>query len=250
MMTVVIWNMQGGGFATGTNKSTILNNFFTKGGGYHDVICIQEATEPLPSFNKTVGEQDGICVFKTTPPQPGQRCSPRFPTDDNTPGIHNYTCYYYKWGDKNARCSLATYVKNGLYNFGVDCGIIQPTFGDTVRPTLWIKVPTADITVANIHLPSGNPVLALKTFQNIREEVKKLSPRRYAVLGDFNIHVTDLEKHQDAKYFQAIVGSTQQSGNTLDYVYYENGPVSFAGPDKTTSSRVPSDHQYLIITFP
>jgi exonuclease III len=250
-MTIVTWNMQGGGFATDTNKAPLLNKFFTKDGGYHDVICIQEATAPLPYFDNKVAETDGIEVFKPSPAQPGQRHSPRFPVSADDPGIHNYICYYYRWGDKNPRCSLATYVKKGLYGFDVDYGIIPPQSNGAVRPTLWIRVPAADMTVANIHLPSGRPGFALKIFLDIQAEIlKKLKTSRYAIIGDFNIPVTDLNSRPDAKYFQAIKGPTQQSGNTLDYIYYEKGEVRFEGADKESAGSVPSDHQFLIITVP
>ena len=56
-MTIVSWNMQGADLDGGITKTAVLYYFFERG---FDVICLQEMTAPLPSFNVRTVLQHGI----------------------------------------------------------------------------------------------------------------------------------------------------------------------------------------------
>jgi exonuclease III len=218
----------------------MLRGFFTKG---YDVICIQEATEQLPSFSKFEGESDGITVYKYTGSP--DSASGRLRTDSSS---HEYTCYVYKWG-ANPRCSLAIYVKNGWTTANRHYGVIKSTIDPSLRPMLWIKVPATNYIICNVHLPSGKPGFAYSNFCNLREQLGS-NFISYVIVGDFNIDAGELHEKckkadDDPNHFHATKAHTHQGGRTLDYVYYKEGSVSFEGCTGTS----PSDHSPIIITL-
>lgn len=233
-ISLVTCNMQGGGGAD-TSKNSLLDNWMQAG---VNVICLQEATNPLGRFE--FSRNDGeIGLYKSPPPlRSGLR-------EQN-----QYTCYYYQFGSGNSRCSLATYVLNGSTTSG-DFGIIitppDPTTGNERRPLIWVKIPIStpipsSLYIGNVHLTSGDPATAKSQFDNFKIGMSSKVP--YVIAGDFNMPLPYIQANfPDHINFRHPPVATHQSGNILDYVYsIETVPIGY-------STGYPSDHRYLSCTL-
>lgn len=218
-----------GGSGRDTAKNDVLYYFMDHG---YDIICLQEATNHLNSFSLHTNGHHGIDIYHQLPSEGGRH-----------PSSNQYTCYFYRWGTGNDRCSLATYVKNG--NIGnTDYGIVE--YYGKGRPMLWVRVNIdfSLVHIGNIHLPSGKVNVANEFFTYFRNHMYSMS-RPFVIAGDFNMDLPYIQANFiDHNYFHHPGIPTQQSGNTLDYVY-STEPVSVDGH----SDAFHSDHRYLKCTI-
>lgn len=217
--TIVSWNMQGGSFQTDVGKATHLKSFMESG---YDCICIQEATEPLPSFSKYIGESPAgnIQVF-TTP-------SPRMP-------LNSYYCYFASWGIGNSRCSMAVYTKRETLNYHLEA------YSNEARPMLVVNLGCC--IVGNVHLTSNNQTEALREFKHYQYRMMQCSRKLPSfIVGDFNMDWDFISGHflekEQTKFHHANV-PTYQSNNMLDYVYCGNPDINIK---MHVSNKLYSDH--------
>ena len=221
-MDIISWNMQGGSFANDTDKASLLEQMM---GNLHvDFICVQGATEPLPSFSEQV----------ETPSFDIQVCKP------SSGHAIGYMCYFHAWGTRNNRCSLAVYT-----NQSVTRAYIKHYRG-TFRPMLVLVTSTC--MVGNVHLISGHKPMALLQFNCFREFLGTQSRKLpWFIVGDFNMDFDFISQnipHPKNLFFHCLPGvATQQSGSTLDYVYNSNPAIQV---DVDVSSASPSDHNIII----
>lgn len=202
-MKILTWNMQGyGGLG---EKPTLLAGLLNK--GEYDVVCLQEATQPLLSF-QCLGTNNGVEIYQLPAPRHGQRAVNQ---------INNYTALYYAWGNVNMRCSLVTYVKN-FADFK-HCGIVHDMNNHNARPMLWTF--HNGLYIGNIHLISGNEPIAIQQFNNFRAVMPAGVP--YCIIGDYNINsfnnrgIISLNNHF---YDVGIYDQSTHTGNAcLDYMY-------------------------------
>ena len=200
-MKILTWNMQGqGGIG---DKATILHNILNT--GEYDVLCIQEATEPLGSY--CVREaHDGIVW-----------CTMRQPIYPRTNQDYLYTVLYYEWGTGNSRCSLATYVKTALI---ISAGIYISPITRNIRGMLYVTL-TNNYLIGNIHLISGNENLAYQQFLQLWNYAAYVAPiLNKCLIGDFNINAMANRNtiNQNMRFYDVGI-KTQQSGGCLDYMY-------------------------------
>lgn len=203
-MNILTWNMQG--YMGSVEKPDILVNFLND--GFYDVVCVQEATQPLGSF-KCVGKKNDIEVYKMPDPYNKPRSSNK---------ITDYTAFYYQWGNANFRCSLTTYVKDFTSKdfFGV---FIDNEFEDA-RQMLYVT--HYGVYIGNIHLISGNPNAAFKQFNNFKTMMSQLPNNPpFCIIGDYNIDALTDQKIRKENKFYYIQEPTQQSDGCLDYMYAE-----------------------------
>lgn len=214
--------MRGGGFAGGIDKSGLLGQLFGKA---YEVICIQEATEPLPSFDVRTLTPSGIWVCR----------QPAHTGITIRPASNYYTCYFYRWGT-NPRCSLAIYTHVPVTGFGA---IHSVTPG--LRPMIYIRIGTNYI--GNVHLPSRTDAFAASIFNEFRTGMNIMSyPGGYVIAGDFNMCRPYIDDHfPDWKDFHSITELTHQGGNIIDYIYYAGAMGTVISPPGFTS-----DHRIIL----
>lgn len=203
-MNILTWNMQG--YSGIGEKSDILVKFLND--GFYDVVCVQEATQPLNSF-EFVGSKNDVSKFEMRKPYHSPRTSNH---------IYDYTALYYPWGNTNLRCSLVTYVKNftSADFFGV---FIDNEFEDA-RQMLYVT--HNGVFIGNIHLISGNPNSAFKQFNNFKTMMSQLPDNPpFFIIGDYNIDALTDQKIRNENKFYYIQEPTHQSGGCLDYMYAE-----------------------------
>lgn len=199
-LTIVSWNMQGGSFKTDVGKATHLESFMRAG---YDCICVQEATEPLPSFDMLREESPtgSIKIFSTR--------SPHLPSSP-------YFCCFTSWGEGNSRCSMAIYAKKILRYELV-------SHSNEARPMLLVSL--GDCLVGNVHLTSGNPKKAVEEFKRYKSHIMGCSRTLPSfIVGDFNMdwrYISDNIPEELPKFHHADA-PTHQNGSTLDYVYCGN----------------------------
>jgi len=227
-MQIATWNMQGMGGTNLLEKVNMLVYLFNLG---LDVICLQEATRPLGSFNNCIRGSDNILIF-----------SQNHSDKTRSQPAHDYICFYYEWKKKNGRCSLAIYTKLLVEK----CGLINPppSSGNS-RPLLWIKHQYTYI--GTVHLPSSKPGLAWKYFEYFNQAMcsKALSVERYVITGDFNMTPEFIKKHDTEGGNYYTIGSfTQKSGQILDYIYCK-GKVVNVREVKSTQGEWISDHKCI-----
>lgn len=205
-MKILTWNMQGG-HGKDVEKTILLHTTLVS--GKYDVICLQEATEPLGSFElmkdyELMNNKDGIPLYRM-PQKRDQRSS------NNE--IYKYTAVYYKWGYTNKRCSLITYVKDD--NSMDSCGayFYKDTKDGTTRPMLWVI--HNNIFIGNIHLKSGKPNEAFEQFLYFKNKI--VNEPNYCIIGDYNIDA--LENDLEDVKFHHVKEATHIHGACLDYMY-------------------------------
>lgn len=227
-MQIVTWNMQGIGGTKFLEKLKMLDYLFKSG---FDVICLQEATSSLGSFENCINGPDNILIFS----QNHSNKTRRQP-------VHNYFCFYYEWKKKNGRCSLAIYTKLLVQ----ECGLINPppSCGNS-RPLLWIR--HLYTYIGTVHLPSGKPGLAWKCFDSFNQAMcsKALPAERYVIAGDFNMPPEFInENDKEGGNYYTIGPCTQKSGQILDYIYCK-GKVVDVREVKSTQGEWISDHKCI-----
>lgn len=198
--TIVSWNMQGGSFKTDVGKALHLESFMGKG---YDCICVQEATEPLPSFDVLEGESPtgSIKIFTRSSHLPS---SP-------------YYCCFTSWGEGNSRCSMAIYAKRQISKYEL------VSYSSEARPMLLVNLGVC--LVGNVHLTSGNPKKALKEFKRYKSYIMGRSRKLPSfIVGDFNMdwHYISDNFPEELNNFHHAGTPTHQSGSILDYVYCGN----------------------------
>lgn len=122
-MKILTWNMQG--YDGVGDKTSLLSGWLNT--GEYDVVCVQEATRPLGSFEH-IGDINGISVWRM--PRPYN--PPRGVTH-----IYDYTAFYYPWGNANLRCSLVTYMKN-FDDIRDNCGVYYNPQNLDARQMLYV----------------------------------------------------------------------------------------------------------------
>lgn len=203
-MNILTWNMQG--YTATGDQPNILYQLLND--GFYDVVCVQEATQPLNSF-KFVGSKDDVSKFEMRKPYNSPRTSNH---------IYDYTALYYPWGNTNFRCSLVTYVKNftSADFFGL---FIDNEFKDA-RQMLYVT--HNGVFIGNIHLISGNPNAAFKQFKNFRDAMRSLPGNPpFCIIGDYNIDALTEQNIREEKKIYYVQEATQISGGCLDYLYAE-----------------------------
>lgn len=199
-LTIASWNMQGGSFKTDVGKAAHLESFMSAGFG---CICVQEATEPLPSFDmlKETNHTGSIQIFSTQ--------SPHLPSS-------SYSCCFTSWGEENNRCSMAIYAKQIKWYETV-------FYSSEARPMLLVDL--GGCLVGNVHLTSGNPREALKEFIRYKNYIMSRSRKLPSfIVGDFNMDWDFISARlfKDQYKFHHADTPTHQSGSILDYVYCGN----------------------------
>lgn len=210
-MRIATWNMQGGSLSDNDVKRTVLMDMFNRG---IDVVCLQEMTEPLPSFRLRFVGPDGVRVHTMDPP-----------VSDRLGIKILYTCYYFEWSHGgNKRCSLAIYAMPHVAAYGAVSDISPSN-----RPMLWVKI--GNTFIGNVHLPSGYSPTAETSFVNFQSVMNGIpAGYRYVIAGDFNMPFNYIEEHFLDEYnFHNPQVATHQGGNTLDYVYFQGdvGDMSY-----------------------
>lgn len=194
-MEILTWNMQG-------HKADTLNNVLSSGA--YDVVCVQESTVPLASFDEVGMATRSHATYVQ------HYTSARLQS-------HSYTAYFVPWTrseEGNPRCSLTTYVKNTRRHAFYET---LQSYYDFTRPLLCVEVD--GLIICNLHNISGN-VHSAK--DNMRRFIDTLNAtrRQYCIAGDFNI---DAFTHRDTisrdKHFYDPDTKTQVSGGCLDYMY-------------------------------
>lgn len=228
-MNILTWNMQG--YTATGDKPNILDKLLNN--GFYDVVCVQEATQPLGSF-KYVNKINNIEVYKMKVPY-------HIPRTSNN--ITNYSALYYPWGNGNLRCSLVTYVKN--FTIADPCGFHNSPFKDA-RPMLWVS--HEGWFIGNIHLISGNSAAAFKQFENFRDAMRSLPGNPpFCIIGDYNIDALTEQNIREEKKFYYVQEATQISGGCLDYMYAEQWtPMKL---NKIDEPGKYSDHSPVLYTF-
>lgn len=227
-MQIVTWNMQGIGGTNLPEKVDMLNDLFKSG---FDVICLQEATRSLGSFDNCTKGPDNILILNQNHSDKTRRQP-----------VHDYFCFYYEWMKTNGRCSLAIYTKHPVEK----CGLINPppSSGNS-RPLLWIK--HLYTYIGTVHLPSGKPGLAWKYFDYFNQAMcsKALPAARYVIAGDFNMPPEFIKKHdKEGGNYYTIGTCTQKSGQILDYIYCKDKVVDVREV-KSTQGEWISDHKCI-----
>lgn len=225
-MNILTWNSQG------YKPDQIINIL---GSGVYDIICIQEATQVLGSFNEI--------VFGTNYPIVYQQRVSTHPRSTNH--LQEYYAIHYEWGSQNTRCSLVTYVKKYLC---FQSSVYIPPMTRNIRGGLITTINTGHglVNVCNIHLYSGNPDFAWQQFQEILVYMQGANP--FIIIGDFNIDSRTIGSRTIAvHYFYSVGSSTQMSGGCLDYAYSEYFRPSQMG--KLYEPGIYSDHSPVYYIF-
>lgn len=228
MINVVTWNMQGGG-GTNTAKNAIVQQFFNDG---FDVICLQEATNPLESFSLRDADHDNVEI--AYPPPPTGRPH----------ALNNYFCYYLRWGT-NPRCSLAIYTRGLSLAYSV-ISLPAHLASTDQRPMLWVRV-APHYYVASIHLSQAAPGTMWHRFEHFRTQLATwmVAGSSCIIAGDYNLPPDYIEAHHAAELphftFTPAHVPTQQNGLRLDYVYSDAPMVT----NLQYSTAFHSDHRYL-----
>lgn len=210
--------MQGGSFPTDVGKTTHLKSFMKSG---FDCICIQECTQPLPSFDELV-EVDSTERIRVLTSK----------SSLYSPSIQYY-CYFLQWGIGNSRCSMAVYAKNkGAYKLEV--------YSDNARPMLVVNLGCC--IVGNVHLTSGHQEKALDEFKYYQHMVGGYSRKIPTfIVGDFNMNLDFITKNfpSELKKFHHVNSPTHKSDKILDYVYCGNEDINI---EMGIFNKLYSDH--------
>lgn len=189
--------------------------------GRYDIICLQEATEPLGCYNHRVMHGDVMWCNMPLPLHPRE-----------SQHSHNYTALYHRRGNVNSRCSMVTYIKTNLLQ---NAGVYTYIQNNAVRGILYVQM-NIGFNVGNIHLSSGNENAAYGQLNQYIQFMQTLGAP-FCIIGDYNINSLnnrDRISLNNRFYDVGIYGQSTHTGNAcLDYMYSPHMvPIAIVRLDK------------------
>lgn len=237
---IATWNTQGNAFAEG--KINHLISTYDP-----DIICLQEC-----------GNLDGTRVVF----QDGYSAG-RIRRGTYEHGIRSgikYNVFFYPWNGA-CRCSMAIMVKTkfNISNYSLVSFFGQreetsynDNFSETsasheeenyvkarmgIRSMLRVNIEymNDEISINNVHLPSGCPSFARKVGYTFIDDCFKRFPRNIIIVGDMNTP-PELWRHPYSLRVSAPNDRTHSGGNTLDYMITNMHKLNVKVDDEFNSS--------------